>query len=75
MATNRMMQRQLPLSKPQRRVLTAMQCRGADAQHNRVDIGAAYSTLFVLEELKLVEHKRDDPETWWLTERGKRVSA
>ena len=73
--TNRNMQKPLQLSKPQRRVLTAMQMRGADLKHNRVEIGAAFSTLFTLKDFGLVEHTPGDPETWWLTERGKKVSA
>ena len=71
--TNAMMKRLLPLSKPQRRVLAAMQTRGADAKHDRVSIGAAYSTLFALKEWGLVEHTPGDPQTWWLTEKGKKV--
>ena len=67
------MQRPLPLTKPQRRVLAAMQARGADAKHDRVSIGAAYSTLYTLESFGLVQHDRSNPEMWWLTEKGKKV--
>lgn len=71
--TNRNMQKPLPLSKPQRRVLTAMQMRGADAKYDRVDISAAYTTMYSLERLGLVAHQPGVPDTWWLTEKGKKV--
>jgi len=50
-----------------------MQARGADAKHDRVSIGAAYSTLYTLESFGLVQHDRSNPEMWWLTEKGKKV--
>ena len=52
--------------------MAAMQMRGADLKHNRVEIGAAFSTLFALEKYGLVKHAPGDPETWWLTEHAKK---
>ena len=70
---NRSMQKRLVLSKPQRRVLMAMQMRGADLKHDRVEIVAAFSTLFTLKDFGLVDHAPGNSEIWWLTERGRRV--